>query len=156
MQINEPLSTAPRPSWFLVVHAIAVILICAVLFAGSAWTLIARYHPLFALAAPLMLCVPPLIAAMQYRAVFRRNENAARHVGKYLFIAGGLLAIFFAVMTYIYATNAKPVEKEGLQILVGVTAGCLYLLICGHANGRWAKQLQEWEEKNAREEEKSL
>jgi hypothetical protein len=153
MPTNEPISTLPHPSGLLVVHAIAVISICAVLFAGSAWALIARYTPLFALAAPLMLCVPPLIAAMQYRAVFRRNENAARHVGKYLFIAGGLLAIFFAVMTYVYATNGKPVETEGLQILLGVTAACVYLLLCGHANGRWAKQLQEWEEENARDSE---
>jgi uncharacterized membrane protein len=144
--------TPPRPPWLLTLHAIVVILICLAVLGCSVWALIAQYHPLFALAAPLMLCVPPLIAAMQYRAVFRHNENAARNVGKYLFVAGGLLAIFFAVMTYIYATNAKPVETQGLRILVGVTAACLYLLLCGHANGRWAKQLQDWEENNAIDE----
>jgi hypothetical protein len=146
------MSTAPRPSWLLMFHAIAVISICVVLFACSAWAIVSKFNPLFALAAPLMVCVPPLIAAMQYRAVFGHSENAARHVGKYLFIAGGLFAIFFAVMTYLYVANGREIDFQGLEILGGLTAGCVYLLVCGHANGRWAKELQVWEEDTPSEE----
>ena len=139
------MSNPPRPTWLLIVHAVTVIAICLVLFVYFLWILITKSHPLFVLGGPLMLCVPLLIAAMQYRAVFRRSENAARHVGKYLFIAGGLLGIFFAMLTYIYAANEKVTDVPRLAVLSAITIACIYLLLCGQADQRWASQLQQWE-----------
>ena len=102
-----------------------------------------------------MICVPPLIAAMQYRAVFRRSENAARHVGNYLFIAGGLLAILFAMLTCIYAVNKQEIDVPGLAVLSSLTTAFLYILFCGWTNQQWAKQLQQWR-RNAEKMDRSL
>jgi hypothetical protein len=100
-----------------------------------------------------MLLVPLLIAAMQYRAVFHQSENAARHVGNYLFVAGGLLAIFFAMMTYVYASNIKEFDYRSLATLIAITLLSAYLLLCGHSNRNWAKRLQSWEAENTPKEE---
>jgi O-antigen/teichoic acid export membrane protein len=150
---NESMPNPPRPTWLLILNALAVMTGCLVLFAYFAWVLVTKYQPILVFVAPLMLCVPLLIGAMQYRAVFRRSENAARNVGKYLFIAGGLLAIFFAMMTFIYASNEKEVEPLKLEISSCLTAASLYLLYCGHANQCWAKQLQEAEAEESEEAE---
>jgi hypothetical protein len=146
------MSTPPRPSWLLILNAVAVITACVVLFAYFAWVIATKNSPLLVLGSPLMLCVPLLIAAMQYRAVFRHSEHAARHVGKYLFIAGGLLAIFFAMLSFIFAANEKGIDYGKIEITGALTVGCVYLLYCGHTNRLWAKQLQQWEEENAAEE----
>ena len=143
----------PRPTRLLIFHALAVIAACLALFAFFVWVIAAKCNVFVVFGIPLMLCVPLLIAAMQYRAVFRRSENAARQVGKYLFIAGGLLAIFFAMMNFIYAADRKEIDYQRLEILSSLTAACVYLLYCGHANRCWAKQLQQWEMENAPEEE---
>jgi hypothetical protein len=137
-----PISDPPKPGGLLIVNSLAVIAICLALFGLSLWILVTKYTPLLALGAPLMLCVPLLIAAMQYRAVFRQSEIAARNAGKYLFIAGGLLAIFFAMMTYIYATNEKDVDLQRVLLSIALVAGSLYLLYCGRCDQRWAKQLE--------------
>jgi hypothetical protein len=129
----------------LIFNALAVIAACLASFGYCVWILATKFSPLLVLAAPLMLCVPLLIAAMQYRAVFRHSEIAARNVGKYLFIAGGLSAIFFAMLTYIYAASEKAADGQRLSYLAGITAACIYLLFCGRANRRWAKQLEEGE-----------
>ncbi len=138
----------PRPTRLLIFNTLTVILACLAMFACSLWVIVTKSNPFLVLGAPLMLCVPLLIAAMQYRAVFRHSENAARHVGKYLFFTGGLLAIFFAMLTYIYSANEKQIDYQRLEIMGCLTAACVYLLFCGHANQRWARQLQEWEAEN--------
>ncbi|MCC6126476.1 MAG: hypothetical protein IT426_16070 [Pirellulales bacterium] len=137
--------TPPRPSWLLIFNALVVIAACLVSFGYCAWILATKHGPILVLAAPLMLCVPLLIAAMQFRAVFRRSEIAARNLGKYLFIAGGLLAIFFAMLTGIYAANEKEADGQRIAILSAITVACVYLLYCGRANLRWAEQLEEGE-----------
>jgi uncharacterized membrane protein len=130
-----------KPTRLLIFNAVAIIAACLVLFGYFAWIIATKYNPILALCSPLMLCVPLLIAAMQYRAVFLHSENAARHVGNYLYAAGGLLAIFFAMLTYIYVSNEKEIDYQRLANLIGITAACVYLLYCGRANQRWAKQL---------------
>jgi hypothetical protein len=129
----------------VITSAVTVILACLILFVYFLWIIATKFNQLLVLAAPLMLCVPPLIAAIQYRAVFRNNENAARHVGNYLFFAGGLLAIFFAMLTWIYAASGKEGDHPMVSILTTLTLASVYLLLCGVVNRRWAKQLQQGE-----------
>jgi Ca2+/Na+ antiporter len=136
------MSISPRPTWLLIFNALAVMAVCGVMFAYFLFVIFTMNNPGIALGSSLVLFIPLLIAAMQYRAVFRRNENAARNVGNYLFIAGGLLAIFFAMMTYIYVANGKGIDYRQLAMLGLLTLACVYLLFCGLTNQRWAKQLQ--------------
>jgi O-antigen/teichoic acid export membrane protein len=143
---------APRPSWLLIFNALAVILACLVSLGYVLWIIATQKNQLLILGGPLMLCVPPLIALMQYRAVFQGSENAARQVGKYLFIGGGLLAILFAMLTCINAANRQQFDVPGLALLSSLTAAFVYLLFCGWTNQRWAEQLRHWEEENSQEE----
>jgi hypothetical protein len=135
----------PQPTWLLIFNALAVIAACLVLLAYFLWVIATKSNPLLIWGGPLMICVPLLIAAMQYRAVFLRSENAARHVGNYLFIAGGLLSIFFAMMAYLYVAKEKVIDYPNLAILGSLILASVYLLFCGRINQRWAKQLQQWE-----------
>jgi O-antigen/teichoic acid export membrane protein len=141
--------SAPKPSWLLILNALAVILASLVSFAYFLWIIATKSNPLLILAGPLMICVPPLIAIMQFRAVFRGSENAARQAGKYLFIGGGLLAILFAMLTCINAVNNQEIDVPGLAVLSSLTAAFLYILFCGWTNQQWAKQLQQWKEENS-------
>jgi peptidoglycan/LPS O-acetylase OafA/YrhL len=126
----------------LIVHSLYVILVCASLFGYFLWLMFSAWNPMWGLTAPLMFCVPPLIAAMQYRAVFGRNENAARKAGKYVFLTGGLFAILFTALTYLYATSEKP-DPFRLTCITCITLAFAYLLYCGKATQRWADELQE-------------
>jgi O-antigen/teichoic acid export membrane protein len=132
----------------LIVHSVYVIAVCTALFGYFVWLFFSSWHPVLGLTAPLMLCVPPLIAAMQYRAVFGRSENAARKAGKYVFLTGGLFAILFAALTYLYATSEKP-DPYRVACIACITIAFAYLLYCGKATQRWADELQEVDRENA-------
>jgi hypothetical protein len=138
----------PHPSRMLIVHSFYVIAVCTALFGYFVWLIVSSWHPVLGLTAPLMLCVPPLIAAMQYRAVFGRNENAARNAGKYVFLTGGLLAILFAMLTFIYATSENP-DPHRVAGVSCIMLACAYLLYCGKATQHWADELNDGERENA-------
>jgi hypothetical protein len=142
---------APKPSLLLTFNAVAVILACSAASVYFLWILATRSGPLLILGGPLMIFVPPLLAAMQYYAVFRAGELAARRLGKYLFIGGGLLAIFFAMLAAIHVANNKEIDFAGLGMLLTLTAVFAYLLFCGWTNQCWADRLAEWKDAGSTE-----
>ena len=63
-------------------------------------------------------------------------------------LTGGLLAILFAMLTFIYVTSENP-DPHRVAGVSCIMLACAYLLYCGKATQRWADELNDGERENA-------